>query len=55
MMSLLLLRVSQSMRDMEHVYALLQHILEWKWKRAVSDRLTRRSDPGAAVPLPTHI
>ena len=43
------------MSEMEYIYALLQHIREWKWKRAVSDRLTRRSDLGAAVPLPTHI
>ena len=46
---------SQSMSDMKHVSTLLQDILEWKWKRAKNDRNARRSDLGAAVPLPTHI
>src|SRR5258706_4306162 len=38
------LRASQSMSDMEYTYTRLQHILEWKWKRAMSDQITRRSD-----------
>ena len=51
-MSLLPLRVSQSMSDMDRIYTLLKHMLE------VEEGSTEKlggGTLGTAVPLPTHI